>query len=117
MKKEKKFCQRCGYPKYDKKYKAGTNKDNSKSLLYCERCLIKGDFFHPEMNRQEMMIMIIDLSKEAGWFVGKTMNFLFPKQIKKLSYWSKDNTIINKKYSKEDSEKNYLKYKDYYAKY
>ena len=111
------FCQRCGYPTYDKNYVPGTLSNNEKSDKYCNRCLDKGEFRHPEMNRQEMLIMIIDISLKSGWWVGKVMKNLFPKQIKKMEYWKDDNTPLNKNFSSEQANSNREKYLDYYKFY
>jgi len=111
------FCQRCGYPTNDKNYIPGTLKNNENSEKYCSRCLEKGEFRHPEMNRQEMLIMIIDISLNNSWWVGKVMKILFPKQIKKMEYWKDDNTPLNKNFSREEASSNREKYFDYYKFY
>jgi hypothetical protein len=47
------FCQSCGMP-MERPELMGTEKDLSKSTIYCCGCYLNGEFTHPEMTLQAM---------------------------------------------------------------
>jgi len=47
------FCQSCTFP-IDKKEDRGTEKDGSKSNLYCKYCYQNGEFTDPDMTLERM---------------------------------------------------------------
>lgn len=49
-----KFCQSCTYP-IDNAEDRGTEKDGTKSDLYCKYCYEKGEFTDPDMTLQRMI--------------------------------------------------------------
>lgn len=53
---EYKFCQSCGFPLIKDKKGGGTEKDGTKSKMYCSMCYENGNFLTPpEINTAKKM--------------------------------------------------------------
>ncbi|MCJ7467241.1 MAG: zinc ribbon domain-containing protein [Maribacter sp.] len=63
----------------------GTNKDGSKSTLYCSKCYVDGQFSLPDITVGEMQQRVKGKLKEFG-FPGFMAGF-FTKGIPKLERW------------------------------
>ncbi len=85
MKKSFKTCQSCGMPLKKDPQKGGTNKDGSKSNMYCSYCYEDGEFTQPDMTVGEMQRFVKDKMKSMG-FPGFLAG-LFTKGIPKLHRW------------------------------
>jgi Putative zinc ribbon domain len=55
---QKKFCQSCTMP-IDNIEDRGSEKDGSKSNLYCKYCYRDGDFTDPEMTLEQMKNIVL----------------------------------------------------------
>lgn len=87
MEKAYKNCQSCGMPLKKDAQGGGTNKDGSKSVMYCSKCYLNGDFQNPEINTAEKMKDFVkEKLKEMG-FPGFIAGF-FTKGIPKLERWN-----------------------------
>jgi len=86
MEKQYKNCQSCGMPLKKDDKGGGTNKDGSKSLKYCSRCFLDGEFQNPELdNAIKMQAFVKEKLKSMG-FPGFIAG-LFTKGIPKLERW------------------------------
>ena len=47
------YCQSCGTP-LDRFDNLGTEKDHSKSIIYCDYCYQDGEYTHPDMTINDM---------------------------------------------------------------
>jgi sulfatase maturation enzyme AslB (radical SAM superfamily) len=54
----KKICQSCTMP-IDNIENRGTEKDGSKSNLYCKYCYQNGDFINPDMTLEQMKNIVL----------------------------------------------------------
>ena len=87
MEKAYKNCQSCGMPLKKDAQGGGTNKDGSKSVMFCSKCYLHGDFQNPEINTAEKMKDFVkEKLKEMG-FPGFIAGF-FTKGIPKLERWN-----------------------------
>lgn len=59
------FCQSCGMP-LDQAEVLGTERDHSRSTIYCIFCYRNGDFIDPEMTLEEMEVHVRDELLQAG---------------------------------------------------
>lgn len=82
--KEYKQCQSCGMPMKEGKF-AGTEKDGSKSKMYCELCYKDGAFISPDMTLDEMKAICDTALKEKGWW--KPLRWMAAKQLPSLERW------------------------------
>lgn len=81
-----KNCQSCGMPLKRDEQGGGTNKDGSKSEMYCSRCYVDGKFMNPQIDTaQKMQSFVKDKLKSMG-FPGFIAGF-FTKGIPKLERW------------------------------
>jgi hypothetical protein len=80
-----KNCQSCGMPMKKDEKGGGSNKDGSKSTLYCSKCYGNGQFTAPNMTVHEMQLLVKGKLKEFG-FPGFIAGF-FTKGIPKLARW------------------------------
>jgi len=86
MEKTYKNCQSCGMPLKKDEKGGGTNKDGSKSLQYCSRCYVNGEFMSPEIDTAaKMQSFVKDKLKSMG-FPGIIAGF-FTKGIPHLERW------------------------------
>ena len=79
-----KNCQSCSMPLH-KAPGRGTNKDGSKSEMYCAYCFTNGEFIQPTISADEMKEFVSNKLKELG-FPGFIARFL-SKDIPKLKRW------------------------------
>lgn len=88
MEKNYKNCQSCGMPfKYDPK-KGGTEKEGTKSTMYCSFCYQKGKFLSPEIDTsKKMQDFCVKKMKENG--MKGFIAWLFTRSIPKLERWRK----------------------------
>jgi len=80
-----KVCQSCGMPLKSDPQQGGTNRDGSKSELFCSYCYLNGAFTKPDMKVEEMQTFVKNKMKEMG-FPGFIAGF-FTKGIPKLKRW------------------------------
>ena len=86
MIKMNKNCQSCGMPLKKDEQGGGTNKDGSKSKMYCSLCYSEGEFLNPEIDTaKKMQDFVKGKMKEMG-FPGFIAGF-FTKSIPKLERW------------------------------
>jgi hypothetical protein len=81
------FCQSCGMPLSKDSQGGGTEKDGSKSSLYCSHCYQNGKFTNPDITVVEMQELVKGKLREMH-FPGFMASF-FTKDIPKLKRWSK----------------------------
>lgn len=83
-----KMCQSCGMPLSKDPEKGGTEKDGSKSKMYCSYCYKNGEFTSPDIDTPEkMQKFCINKMKEQG--IPKFLGWLFTRGIPKLERWQK----------------------------
>lgn len=81
-------CQSCGMPIKSDPKNGGTEKDGSKSLIYCSYCYTDGEFSSPEIDTSgKMQKFCIEKMKEMG--MPKFIAWLFTRGIPKLERWKK----------------------------
>jgi hypothetical protein len=85
MEKIYKNCQSCGMPLKKDEKGGGTNKDGSKSKVFCSKCYENGEFTAPDRTVNEMQLLVKGKLKELG-FPGFIAG-LFTKGIPKLQRW------------------------------
>lgn len=86
MEKAYKNCQSCDMPLKKDPNGGGTNKDGSKSLVYCSYCYRDGEFLNTEIDTpQKMQQFVKDILKSKG-FPGFIAG-LFTSRIPKLERW------------------------------
>ena len=80
-----KNCQSCGMPLKKDLKGGGTEKDGSKSKIYCSYCYKNGEFTNTEMTVDEIKVLVKEKLKEMkfpGFIAG-----MFTKGIPKLERW------------------------------
>jgi len=84
-----KFCQSCGMPRKKDTEGGGTEKDGSKSLLYCSYCYKDGEFFMADEidTPKKMQDMCIKMMKKQG--MSGILAWIFTRGIPKLKRWKK----------------------------
>lgn len=86
MEKVYKQCQSCGMPLKQDAQGGGSEKDGTRSTMYCSSCYQDGAFIQPEMPVQEMQRLVDDVLKnEMKWW--KLFRWLAVQQIPKLVRW------------------------------
>ncbi len=88
MDKAFKNCQSCGMPLKRDEQGGGTNKDGSKSNMYCSKCYVNGEFMNPEINTAEKMQDFVKGKMKEMGFPGFIAGF-FTKGIPKLERWKR----------------------------
>jgi hypothetical protein len=88
MEKQYKNCQSCGMPFARDPIGGGTNRDGSKSHLFCSYCFANGYFTRPDITVDEMRTLVKTKIKEAG-FPGFIAHF-FTMGLPRLVRWKKD---------------------------
>lgn len=81
------FCQSCGMPLSKDAKGGGTEKDGSKSALYCSNCYQDGKFVLPDITMEQMVERVKGKMKEMyipGFLAG-----YFTKDIPHLQRWAK----------------------------
>ena len=115
--KKNKYCQRCGVPFDNKEFKRGTEKDGSKSTLYCITDYVNGEILYPELTKQDMFNLSMEYAKTNKGVIFRFFFWLmYPIQLNtnSLKYWKdkNDTTKVVRKYKKDDLEKIYKLYPD-----
>lgn len=88
MPKKNKFCQSCGMPLSKDPEQGGSEKDGSKSLLYCSYCYKDGEFLSPKIDTaKKMQEFCIMKMQEQG--MPKFIAWIFTRGIPKLERWKK----------------------------
>jgi hypothetical protein len=82
-----KICQSCGMPLKSDPNHGGTNKDRTKSELYCSNCYQNGAFTRPDWKVEDMQAFVKSKMKEMGFVMGLFAG-MFSKQIPKLQRWN-----------------------------
>lgn len=82
-----KHCQSCGMPLSRDKTGGGTERDGSRSIMYCGNCYRNGAYTLPNLTAGEMIERVKGKMKEMG-FPGFLTGF-FTRRIPKLERWKK----------------------------
>ncbi len=85
MGKRNSICQSCSMPLKKDLQGGGTNKDGSKSSLYCSLCFDAGEFRKPTMSMEEMKGFVNEKLKEMG--LPAPLRWLFTRGFHKLKRW------------------------------
>lgn len=82
-----KFCQSCGMPRKKDIQGGGTEKDGSKSFLYCSYCYKEGEFSMADEidTPKKMQVMCIKMLKKQG--MTGILAWIFTRGIPKLKRW------------------------------
>jgi hypothetical protein len=80
-----KNCQSCGMPLSKDELGGGTEKDGSKSTMYCSHCYLNGEFTLPNLTVEEMAERVKQKIVEFG--MPKFVAGFFTKNIHKLERW------------------------------
>jgi len=84
----KKQCQSCGMPLKTKNGDMrGTEKDGSKSELYCTLCYADGAFIGPDCTVEQMIAIVDKALRDEGW--NPLMRWMAKKQIPHLKRWQR----------------------------
>ncbi|TQR20844.1 zinc ribbon domain-containing protein [Psychrobacillus vulpis] len=87
--KQNKNCQSCGMPFSKDAEGGGTEKNGTKSVLYCSHCYQNGAFTFPNMTMIEMKEKVKGKLIEFG--IPKVFTGLFTRNIHKLERWNTPN--------------------------
>ncbi|MGZ4159183.1 MAG: zinc ribbon domain-containing protein [Neobacillus sp.] len=82
-----KNCQSCGMPLAKDELGGGTEKDATKSNMYCSHCYMNGEFTLPNLTAEEMKERVKQKIVEFG--MPKFVAGFFTKNIHKLERWKK----------------------------
>ncbi len=85
MPKTYKFCQSCGMPFSQDPEKCGTNKDGSRSKMYCSYCYKEGKFLGDATTAKEMQDFCITMMKKQG--MPGPVAWLMTRGIPRLERW------------------------------
>ena len=85
MEKFERQCQSCGMT-LEGGMQAGTESDDSKSLMYCQYCYKDGVFTNPDMTLDEMKNVLDETIGKQG-LKGKMFAWLGKKQLPSLKRW------------------------------
>ncbi|HMT01313.1 MAG TPA: zinc ribbon domain-containing protein [Candidatus Absconditabacterales bacterium] len=78
-------CQSCGMPFDQDSEKGGTEKDGSKSTMYCSLCYKDGKFCRPDATVKGMQELVWEKMKEKGF--RRPMRMMAWYQIPRLKRW------------------------------
>lgn len=92
------MCQSCGMPLSKDPQKGGTEKDGSKSKLYCSYCYKDGAFLNSFKSGREMQKFCLAKMKEAG--MASLLAWLLTRNIPYLKRWKNKQQIT--KHLKQD---------------
>ena len=87
MVKSYKNCQSCGMPLSRDEHGGGTERDGSKSTMYCSHCYQQGAFTLPNITIEQMQERVKGKIKEAGF--PSFMGWFFARNIPKLERWQR----------------------------
>lgn len=82
-----KFCQSCGMPLSKDPQGGGTEKNKTKSTLYCSHCYQRGAFTEPRLTCKQMVEKVRVVLKQMG--VPRWLAWFFLKRIPSLARWQK----------------------------
>ncbi len=85
MQKVYKNCQSCGMPLSRDEKGGGTNKDGTKSTIYCSHCYQQGAFTKPDLTMDEMKHLVKGKLKEFG--MPGFLTPIFTRNIPTLERW------------------------------
>ena len=84
--KQYKQCQSCGMPLKKDQYGGGTEKNGSKSHMYCSSCYRDGEFITPATTAKEMQGFVDKLLRDE-MKAGRLFRWLAVHLIPKLKRW------------------------------
>ncbi len=82
-----KNCQSCGMPLSKDTEGGGTERDGSKSVMYCSHCYQKGEFTLPNITVDEMIERVKGKMKEMH--IPGFLAYFFTRNIPNLKRWAK----------------------------
>ncbi len=82
-------CQSCGMPMKKDPQGGGTERDGSRSTLYCSFCYANGEFMDPSIDTAEKMQAFVKEKLKSMGFPGFIAGW-FTKGIPKLKRWKKE---------------------------
>lgn len=85
MPKEQKVCQSCSMPLNKDEKGGGSERDGTRSTLYCSHCYEDGSFTLPDLTLEEMRARVKTKMVEFG--IPKFMTGLFVRNLHKLERW------------------------------
>lgn len=80
-----KHCQSCGMPLSKDENGGGTEKDGTRSRIYCSHCYQSGEFTLPDLTVDQMKQRVKDKIVEFG--MAKFIAGFFTRNIPKLERW------------------------------
>lgn len=87
-----KYCQSCGMPMSKDPEHGGTEKDGSRSGMFCSYCYKNGEFTSSEItNGKEMQQLCMKILREKGF--NRVFAWLFTRGIPRLKRWKNMNDI------------------------
>jgi hypothetical protein len=66
----------------------GTNRDGTKSTVYCSHCFDSGEFTMPELSAAEMQARVKSKLREMG--LPSVAAWFFARKVPKLARWNPD---------------------------
>jgi hypothetical protein len=78
-------CQSCGMPLEKDTLGGGTEKDGTKSKLYCSHCYLEGNFILPDITAEEMKERVKQKMTKMG--IPALMAGILTQSIDKLERW------------------------------
>lgn len=81
------FCQSCGMPLEKDPELGGTEKDGSKSAIYCSLCYVNGEFVDNFTTSKQMVSFVRNELKKQGYSFFK--RWFYTSHITQLSRWKK----------------------------
>ncbi|MBU8878304.1 zinc ribbon domain-containing protein [Bacillus sp. FJAT-29790] len=82
-----KNCQSCGMPLAKDELGGGTERDGTKSGMFCSHCYMNGEFTHPNITVDEMKALVKGKIVEFG--APTFIAGLFTRNIPKLERWKR----------------------------
>jgi hypothetical protein len=81
-----KYCQSCGMPLSKDEKGGGSEKDGSKSVLYCSHCYQNGSFTSPDITADQMVDLVKGKMKEMH--IPGFLAYFMVRNIPKLKRWA-----------------------------
>jgi len=81
-----KQCQSCGMPLKADRQGGGTEKDGSRSCVYCSLCYRDGVFINPDRTAEEMQVLVDKVLREEVR-MNRIFRWFAVKQIPRLKRW------------------------------
>ncbi|MBP6929459.1 MAG: zinc ribbon domain-containing protein [Candidatus Moranbacteria bacterium] len=82
-------CQSCGMPLKHDVQGGGSEKDGTRSTMYCSSCYQDGVFTQPEISVEEMQRLVDDVLKnEMKWW--RPLRWFAVRQIPTLLRWKRE---------------------------